>query len=116
MYAVVRAGGKQYKVAEGDVIDVERVVPGNAKVELTPVLVVDDQGKTHADRSSLAKAKVTAEVVGETKGPKVRIFKYRSKSRYRRKGGHRQNYSSVKISSIKLQKRATAKKSESKES
>ncbi|MDQ3986316.1 MAG: 50S ribosomal protein L21 [Actinomycetota bacterium] len=116
MYAVVRAGGKQYKVAEGDVIDIEHVEPGNSKLELTPVLVVDDQGKAHADQASLAKTKVSAEVVGETKGPKVKIFKYRSKSRYRKKGGHRQNYSSVKISSIKLQKRSTTKKSEGKES
>lgn len=106
MYAVIRAGGKQYKVAEGDVIDVERV-DSSSKVEFTPVLVVDDDGKAYADRKELSKAKVTAKVVGESKGPKLRIFKYRSKTRYRRKSGHRQSYSSIEISGIKLGARKT---------
>lgn len=102
MYAVIRAGGKQYKVAEGDVIEIERVGDADAKLEFTPLLVVDDKGNAHATGDDLAKAKVTAQVVAETKGPKVRIFKYRNKTRYRRKTGHRQTYSSVEISGIKM--------------
>ena len=102
MYAVIRAGGKQYRVAEGDVIEIEKAGDADSKLEFTPLLVVDDKGNTHATRDALAKAKVTAQVVGETKGPKVQIFKYRNKTRYRRKTGHRQRYSSVEISGIKM--------------
>ena len=102
MYAVIRAGGKQYKVAEGDVIEIERAGEADSRLEFTPLLVVDDAGKAHAAKDSLAKAKVTAQIVGETKGPKVNIFRYRNKARYRRRAGHRQRYSSVEISGIKM--------------
>lgn len=102
MYAVIRAGGKQYKVAQGDVIEIEKVGADDSSLEFTPLLVVDDDGTTHAAKDDLAKAKVTAEVVGETKGPKVHIFRYRNKTRYRRRSGHRQKYSSVEISGIKI--------------
>ena len=115
MYAVIRAGGKQYKVSEGDVIAVERAGDDGAKVEFTPVLVVDDDGTAHAERTSRTSARVTGKVVEEIKGPKVRIFKYRSKSRYRRSAGHRQRYSNVEINSIKLGRRKTTKRA-SKES
>jgi large subunit ribosomal protein L21 len=101
MYAVIRAGGKQYKVAEGDVIEIEKVAD-DSKLEFTPLLVVEDDGTTHAAKDRLSKSKVTAKVVGETKGPKVHIFKYRNKTRYRRRAGHRQRYSSVEISGIKM--------------
>ena len=99
MYAVISAGGKQYKVAEGDVIDVERVGDSSGTLEFTPLLVVDD-GRAQMEASALQRARVTAEVVGETKGPKVRVFKYRAKSRYRRRTGHRQKYTSIRISGI----------------
>lgn len=115
MYAVIRAGGKQYKVSEGDVIEVEHL-GDDAKVSLTPLLVVDDEGTTHAGGGKLAKASVTGEIVGESRGPKVRVFKYRNKTGYRRTNGHRQRYSSVKISSIKLSTRKTTKKTTAKES
>jgi large subunit ribosomal protein L21 len=114
MYAVIRTGGKQYKVSEGDVIDVELVPDGSGNVELTPVLVVDDDGKARAG-GDLSGAKVTAKVLGESKGPKVNIFKYQAKTRTRRNLGHRQRYSQVEISKIKVTKgRSTskAKKSE----
>ena len=101
MYAVIRAGGKQYKVAEGDVIEIEKVGEADSSLEFTPLLLVDDDGTTHAGKDDLAKTKVTAQVVGETKGPKVHIFRYRNKTRYRRRAGHRQKYSSVEISGIK---------------
>ena len=115
MYAVIRAGGKQFKVSKGDVIEIERV-PDSGTIEFTPLLVVDDKGKTRSAKKDLASARVTATVIGETKGPKVEVFRYRNKTGYRRKTGHRQRYTSVKISDIKLtagRSKATSEKEES---
>jgi large subunit ribosomal protein L21 len=115
MYAIVRSGGKQYKVSEGDVIDVELVGNGSGSVELTPVLIVDDKGQARSGRD-ISGAKVTGKIVGESKGPKVDIFKYRSKTRYRRNQGHRQRYSQVEIAKIRLTKgRSTPKTKKSEE-
>lgn len=102
MYAVIRAGGKQHKVAEGDVIEVERVKGSSDGVEFVPLLVVDDGGRTISGRSELARAVVKASVVGESKGPKVEVFKYRNKTGYRRSAGHRQRYTTIRIESISL--------------
>jgi large subunit ribosomal protein L21 len=112
VYAVIRSGGKQYKVSEGDVIDVEKVGEGSSTIKLTPVLVVDDKGKATSGKD-LKSASVTAKIVGENKGPKVDIFKYRSKTRYRRNLGHRQKYTTVEISKISLSG-GTAKKTTAK--
>ncbi|MFP5297519.1 MAG: 50S ribosomal protein L21 [Actinomycetota bacterium] len=100
MYAVIRAGGKQHKVAEGDIIEVEKV--SGDSVEFTPLLIVDDKGKVRSGASDLGKAKVTAKVLEETKGPKIKVFKYKNKTGYRRTTGHRQKYSKIEISGIKL--------------
>ena len=89
MYAVIRAGGKQHKVAKGDIIEVEKVKDGET-LEFTPLLIVDDKGKVRSGQSDLSKALVTAKVVEETKGTKIEVYKYRNKSRYRRHAGHRQ--------------------------
>lgn len=102
MYAVIRAGGKQHKVAKGDVIEVERVKSGSENLEFVPLLIVDDKGKTRSARSELADARVMATVVGESKGPKVEVMKYKNKTGYRRHQGHRQKYSTIQISDIKL--------------
>ena len=102
MYAIIRAGGKQHKVAKGDVIEVERVKDSGETIEFTPLLVVDDKGKTLSGKSDLAKARVTGTILGETKGPKIEVVKYRNKTGYRRNTGHRQKYTSVQISDIKL--------------
>jgi large subunit ribosomal protein L21 len=101
MYAVIRAGGKQHKVAKGDVIEIEHVKDSDL-VEFTPLLVVDDKGKLRSGRSELSKARVTAKVLGETKGKKIDVMKYRNKTGYRRHTGHRQRYTSIEISDIKL--------------
>lgn len=115
MYAVIRAGGKQHKVAQGDVIEIERL-NGSEDVEFTPLLVVDDDGNVKATSSELAGARVSARVVGETKGDKIRIFRYKNKSRNRRRIGHRQTYSTIEISKIELQtRRKTTKKEEAKD-
>ena len=108
MYAVIRAGGKQYKVAKGDVIQIERV-RDSGTLEFTPLLIVDDKGVTSSQKSDLTSSTVTAKILDEVKGPKVDIFKYRNKTRYRRHTGHRQRYTSVEISDIKLKKSSSKK-------
>ena len=102
MYAVIRAGGKQHKVAKGDIIEVEKVKDGSGTLEFTPLLIIDDKGKVRTGHSELNKALVTAKVIEETRGPKIEVYKYRNKSRYRRHAGHRQTYSKIEISGIKL--------------
>jgi large subunit ribosomal protein L21 len=101
MYAVIKTGGKQHKVQAGDVIEVEKLVGPEETLTFTPLLVVDDEGATHAG-SAAAKAKVTAKAVGEKKGDKVRVVKYRPKTGYARKTGHRQQYTLVEIESVSL--------------
>ncbi len=113
MYAVIRAGGKQHKVTTGDVIEVERVKGGGETLEFTPLLVVDDKGKARTTKSDLTKARVTAKIIGESKGEKVDVLKYRNKTGYRRHSGHRQRYTTVQISAIKLSGGTAKKKEES---
>jgi large subunit ribosomal protein L21 len=97
MYAVIQTGGKQYRVAQGDRVDVERL--DGDEVTLRPVLVVDG-GQVLATPDQLAEASVTARVVGSTKGPKIRGFTYKNKSNERRHWGHRQRYSTIEITAI----------------
>lgn len=112
MYAVIKAGGKQHKVQPGDVIEVELVHGGHdGAITFTPLLVVDDDGKTHYGKE-LAKAQVKAKLVGQEKGDKVKIFKYRPKTGYARRQGHRQMYTLVEIQEVALGKRAPAKKAQ----
>jgi large subunit ribosomal protein L21 len=100
MYAIVKTGGKQYRVAEGDVIQVEKLVaaPGDG-VSLTAVLLVDGTDLV-TDAATLAKVAVTAEVVAHTKGPKIRIHKFKSKTGYHKRQGHRQPLTQVKVTGI----------------
>ena len=112
MYAVIKTGGKQHKVQAGDVIEVEKLVADGETVEFHPLLVVDDDGKTHVGAEA-AKAVVTAKPLGEKKGEKVKVFKYRPKSGYARKAGHRQLLTMLEIIEVKLPaKRAASKKDE----
>jgi large subunit ribosomal protein L21 len=118
MYAIIRAGGKQAKVQSGDVIEVERVKNPAETIEFRPLLVVDDDGATHSDAAVLDGAKVTAKVLGEIKGDKIDIFKYKNKTGYRRRMGHRQTYTQLEITDISLKsaKKTQTKKSQSKSS
>lgn len=100
MYAIIRAGGKQAKVQEGDVLDVERIKSTDT-VTFTPLLIVSDDGTVVSDRDALSKASVTAEIVGASAGPKIDIFKYKNKTGYRRRQGHRQKYTTIKVTKIK---------------
>src|SRR3978361_428684 len=90
MYAIVKTGGKQYKVAVGDVVDVE-LLDGDS-VDLQPILVVDGSTVLSAV-DFLATVAITGNVLGETKGPKIKILKYKNKTGYKRRIGHRQRYS-----------------------
>ena len=113
MYAVIKTGGKQHKVRSGDVIEVEKIVHEGETVSFQPLLVVDDEGGTHVGAEA-AKATVTAKPLGEKKGDKVRIFKYRPKSGYAQRGGHRQLLTLLEIESVALgaTRKTTSKKAE----
>jgi large subunit ribosomal protein L21 len=101
VYAVIRTGGKQYKVKVGDVIDVERIGAGDgANVELVPLLVVDDEGKVSSRPSELVGAKVTASVVAQHRGEKLRVFTYKNKTGQRHHQGHRQSLTRIKVEGI----------------
>ena len=101
MYAIVKTGGKQYKVAEGDVIEIEKLdAADGASVTLPAILLVDGATVTH-DADALAKVSVTAEIVAQTKGPKIKIHKYKNKTGYHKRLGHRQKLTQVKVTGIK---------------
>lgn len=101
MYAVVQTGGKQYRVAEGDVICVEKLnAEVGSKVTLNDVLVLGDAAKTVVGTPFIEGAAVTAEVLENGKAKKVVIFKYKAKKDYRRKKGHRQPFTKLEIKSI----------------
>ncbi|KAA1423731.1 50S ribosomal protein L21 [Mumia zhuanghuii] len=101
MYAIVRSGGQQQKVAVGDVIEIDKLKKTTVgeSLELPAVLLVDGDAVT-SDADSLAKVSVTAEVLGATKGPKIIIQKYKNKTGYKKRQGHRQHYTQVKITGI----------------
>jgi large subunit ribosomal protein L21 len=99
MYAVIKTGGKQYRVSEGEQLDVERLASVDEQVELTPILVVDGD-RVLATPAELAGASVVARVVGAAKGPKVTGFRYKNKSNQRKRWGHRQHYATIEITSI----------------
>ena len=99
MYAVIKTGGRQAKVREGDVLDVQRL-RSEGEVSFEPVLVVGDDGSVVSGRDDLAKASVKAQVIGENRGKKVDVFHYRNKSGYRKSAGHRQTYTRVEITEI----------------
>jgi large subunit ribosomal protein L21 len=100
VYAIVRAGGRQEKVSVGDVLLIDKVT-GQAgdTVDLTPLLLVDGTTVT-SDADKLAKVTVTAEVVKAAKGPKITIMKYKNKTGYKKRQGHRQPLTQVKITAI----------------
>jgi large subunit ribosomal protein L21 len=102
MYAVIKAGGKQQRVQAGDVIEVDYMHsdPGDS-VEFKPLVVFDDDGKAHVGKD-LAKAKVVARLLGDKKGDKVKVFKYRPKSGYQRSMGHRQLLTLLEIHEVAL--------------
>ncbi|MGH6656034.1 MAG: 50S ribosomal protein L21 [Actinocrinis sp.] len=100
MYAIVRSGGRQHKVAVGDVVEVDRITgAAGDPVDLKALLVVDGDAVT-SDAWVLEGVKVTAEIVAEIKAPKIDIMKFKNKTGYRVRKGHRQKYTQVKVTSI----------------
>ncbi|MBC7517601.1 MAG: 50S ribosomal protein L21 [Microbacteriaceae bacterium] len=101
VYAVVRAGGRQEKVEVGTIVVLDRIkADENGNIELAPVLLVDGESITH-DAESLAKITVTAEVITDLRGPKIVIQKFKNKTGYKKRQGHRSELTRVKITSIK---------------
>jgi large subunit ribosomal protein L21 len=101
MYAVIRSGGKQERVAEGQRVRLELLgEPVGAEVALEPVLLVDEGGSVRATPDALAGVTVTGRIVGEELGPKINAMTYKSKTNQRRRWGHRQRYATVEIVSI----------------
>ncbi len=103
MYAVIRSGNKQYRVAPGDTVRVERL-PGKvgAKVTFDDVLAVHTDEKKFVTGTGASKAAVTGKIVQQGRGPKLTVFKYRRTKQYKISRGHRQNYTAVQVSDIKL--------------
>jgi large subunit ribosomal protein L21 len=99
MYAVIQTGGKQYRVSEGQQLQIERSgQEPDGELQLRPVLLVD--GETVVTGDALGKASVTAKVIGPSKGPKITGFTYKNKSNQRRRWGHRQQYDTIEITGI----------------
>jgi large subunit ribosomal protein L21 len=101
MYAVVRSGGKQYKVCAGDLLRVEKLdAEVGDTITLDDVLLIRDDENIQVEASKLAEAKVTARVTGHGRRRKIVIFKYKRRKRYRRKQGHRQWFTELAIENI----------------
>ena len=101
VYAVVRAGGRQEKVEVGTIVTMDRIKADNdGNVQLIPVLLVDGE-KITSDAKSLEKVTVTAEVLNDLRGPKIVIQKFKNKTGYKKRQGHRQELTRVKITGIK---------------
>jgi large subunit ribosomal protein L21 len=101
VYAVVKSGARQYRASVGDTIVVERL-PAQAgqRLELDEVLLVADGERVEIGQPTVDGAKVLATVVAEEKGPKIRVFKYHPRKRYRRRAGHRQRYTRLRVDEI----------------
>lgn len=99
MYAVIRTGGKQYKVEQGMRLDVERLGGDDDEVSFAPILLVDGD-RVLSSAADLANVGVSARVVGESKGPKITGFRYKNKTNQRKRWGHRQKYDTIEITAI----------------
>ena len=116
MYAIVRCGGRQEKASVDDVLTVDKLIGDvGSSVTLPAVLVVDDDNVI-SDPAELGRYEITAEILGATKGPKINMILYKNKTGYRRRLGHRQKYTEVRITGISADgaKKTTAKKSSAK--
>ena len=109
MYAIVKTGGKQYKVAVGDVVEVEKVLGGPGDAVALPALLVVDGATVTCDKDALAGVTVSGEVVAHTKGPKINIMRYKNKTGYKRRLGHRQKHTQVRVTAIETGSAAGAK-------
>lgn len=113
-YAVIKTGGKQYKVSEGDIIEIDRLSGKNGKINFDEVLLTVTDGKVKLGKPKLNGEKVEGKILEHFRGEKVRVSKYKSKVRYRRTTGFRAELSRVQIEKIGAAKEATSKLSEAK--
>ncbi|MBX4190162.1 50S ribosomal protein L21 [Candidatus Parcubacteria bacterium] len=102
MFAIIKTGGKQYKVAEGDVLEVEKLSSQNGEVLFDQILLMSDGEKVTLGKPMVSGAQVTAKVLEDAKGDKKMVFRYKSKTRQRKKKGHRQPYTKVQITKISV--------------
>jgi large subunit ribosomal protein L21 len=109
VYAIVRCGGRQEKVALDDVLTVDKL-PGEAGSSVTlPALLVVDGERVISDPAEVGRYQITADIVGDAAGPKINMIHYRNKTGYRRRLGHRQRYTQVRITSIGAEDKASSK-------
>ena len=102
MYAVIESGGKQYRVSEGETVRVEKLAgPAGTKISFGPLLFADDGGNVSVGKPTVAGMTVEAEIVEQGLSKKIVLFKYKRRKSYRRKGGHRQPFTALKITSIR---------------
>ena len=114
-YAVLKSGGKQYKVSAGDVILVEKILgDSGTKITFNDIVMMGEGSQIHIEEAELKSASVTGEVIEQTRGPKLIIFKKKRRQNYRRKKGHKQDLTVIRIKSIDLKKAAVAKTVEAK--
>ncbi|HXV26774.1 MAG TPA: 50S ribosomal protein L21 [Candidatus Paceibacterota bacterium] len=99
-FAVIKTGGKQYKVSEGQVLDVERLAHEGKAITFTDVLLIDRDGKAEVGRPFVTGAQVQAEVLSDGLADKKMVFRYKNKTRYKKKKGHRQPFTKVRITAI----------------
>ena len=104
-YAVLKSGGKQYRVSAGDVILVEKIIgDSGSKVTFDDIIMMGEGSKIHMEKNELKAASVTGEVIEQTRGPKLLVFKKKRRHNYRRKKGHKQDLTAIRIESIDLKK------------
>ena len=114
-YAVIKSGGKQYKVSTGDVILVEKILgEKGSKITFDEVIMMGEGKTIHIEEPALKTASVTGEVIKQTRGPKIIVFKKKRRHNYRRKQGHKQDLTAVRIKSIDLKKSALTKEIDNK--
>jgi large subunit ribosomal protein L21 len=116
VYAIVRCGGRQEKASVDDVLTVDKLAGEVGSSVTLPALLVVDDGQVISDPAEVGDYQVTAEIVGATAGPKINMIHYKNKTGYRRRLGHRQKYTQVKITGIATAKASTAKTSTAKTS
>ena len=100
MYAIVRCGGRQEKASVDDVLTVDKLAGEVGSTVTLPALLIVDDGKVISDKAELGRCEITAEILGPAVGPKIRMIHYKNKTGYRRRQGHRQKYTQVKITGI----------------
>lgn len=110
MYAIVRCGGRQERASVDDVLTVDKLAGEVGSTVSLPVVLVVDDGKVISDQADLGGYEVTAEILGPAAGPKINMIHYKNKTGYRRRQGHRQKYTQVKITGIGTGKASAGKK------